>query len=39
MKKLIKDWFTIGKSDLFGDLLRIAFPFAFIYFIIEKIIT
>jgi hypothetical protein len=38
MKQFIKNWFTIGQSDLFGDLLRISFPFALIIWILTKIL-
>ncbi len=38
MKKFIKDWFTIGQSDLLGDLLRISIPIALILWLLIKIL-
>jgi hypothetical protein len=37
MKKFIKDWFTFGQADLFGDLLRMAFPFAILLWILIRL--
>ncbi len=38
MKRFIKEWFTIGTSDLFGDILRISMTIAIISFILSKLI-
>lgn len=34
MKKFIKDWFSFGQSDLFGDIFRMTLPVGFLLAIV-----